>query len=278
MTGEAVRGFSYCRRRGIDGNTLSIVKIKATGRTDTGRVRSNNEDNFVIGYVQSGKTAEKVSSADLDQGILLIVADGMGGAAAGEVAAEAVVENGFNFIHSNRKLSPERALRDSIRDAHTAIRTLVKRTPARQGMGSVATFAYLLGEESYFAQVGDSRLYRLREGRMEQITQDQSLVADLVRNGSITEEEARIHPMRNQVNQAIGPTEQLQPVVGKLDVAPGDRLLLCSDGLNGMVEDEAIADVLRDVQDLDKSAQELIRLANDGGGHDNITVIIADIH
>ena len=253
------------------------MKIKAFGKSDTGRIRANNEDNFIIGDLNTGKKTNSFDVSDVGKGILLLVADGMGGAAAGEVAAEAVVEHCFNYIHYHINLDPERALREAIFEAHTAIQNIVRESPDKQGMGSVATLLYVTEKKSYAAQVGDTRLYRLRNEDLKQLTEDQSLVADLTRAGKITAEQARVHPLRNQVNQAIGPTENLTPIVEMVDIKPGDRLMLCSDGLNGMLDDLVMKNQLIKYSDQNELAEKLVELANNQGGHDNITLVLADL-
>ena len=255
------------------------MKITAAGKTDMGRIRKNNEDNFIIGNLNSGKTAPSIDKpVDLTDGVLLIVADGMGGAAAGEVAAEVVVEKTFDHVFKNKWLDPGKMLVNAIYEAHAAINSIVKETPEKRGMGAVATILFMTDKHHCVAQVGDTRLYLLRDNNMDLLTADQTLVAEMVRSMRLTPEQARLHPLRNQVNQAIGPSENLTPEISYFDFRAGDRILLCSDGLNGMVVDELIQEKLVSVKEPLAAATALINLANECGGYDNTTVVVADFH
>jgi protein phosphatase len=207
---------------------------------------------------------------------LLAVADGMGGHAAGEVAAAAVIaaleqldELGVNAG------DPREALRDAFSEANRSLRDMVAADSELQGMGTTATAVLSDGAYGWLAHIGDSRAYLLRDGTLRQLTRDHTFVQQLVDEGRITAEAASTHPQRNVITRALDGREQVEADVERLDLAPGDRLLLCSDGLSGVVSDESIAEVL-DGSTPDEAVQRLVDLALRGGGPDNITCIVAD--
>ena len=256
---------------------MNQLKIQATGLTHTGQVRSKNEDYFLLADLKRGKREELREPLPLENGVLLIVADGMGGAACGEVASEEAVKTIHEYVSSTSLEAPEKVLGQSIQEAQQKLREIVDEHPEKSGMGTVVTALLLTENGHHIVQVGDTRLYLLRDGELSQCTEDQSLVASLVKTGRITPEEARYHPYRNQVTQAIGASELIQPELLQLEFQKDDRLLLCSDGLNGMIEDGEIKDVLTQIQDRMEACEKLIQLANECGGTDNITVILADL-
>ena len=220
-------------------------------RTDIGCLRDHNEDSLVVTPP------------------LFAVADGMGGHAAGEVASEIAVR-----VLS--ELAPEHpdgeALGRAIEEANRAVIQA-----ARQGMGTTMTAAMLEGERLVIAQVGDSRAYLLHQGKLQQLTRDHSLMADMIEAGQLTPEEARTHPQRSVITRALGSDAHLHPDIYEINVETGDRLLICSDGLSGMIFDDQIENTLRRVQDPQRCASQLVNEAIAAGGHDNVTVIVADV-
>ena len=224
-------------------------------RTDIGCLRDHNEDSLVVTPP------------------LFAVADGMGGHAAGEVASEIAVR-----VLS--ELAPEHpdveALGRAIEEANRAVIQAAREGRGRQGMGTTMTAAMLEGERLVIAQVGDSRAYLLHQGKLQQLTRDHSLMADMIEAGQLTPEEARTHPQRSVITRALGSDAHLHPDIYEINVETGDRLLICSDGLSGMIFDDQIENTLRRVQDPQRCASQLVNEAI-AGGHDNVTVIVADV-
>ena len=225
-------------------------------RTDIGCLRDHNEDSLVVAPP------------------LFAIADGMGGHAAGEVASEIAVR-----VLS--ELAPEHpdgaALGHAVEEANRAVIQAAHEGRGRQGMGTTMTAAMLEGERLVIAQVGDSRAYLLHQGKLQQLTRDHSLMADMIEAGQLTPEEARTHPQRSVITRALGSDAHLHPDIYEINVETGDRLLICSDGLSGMVFDNEIENTLRRVQDPQRCASQLVNEAIAAGGHDNVTVIVADV-
>lgn len=236
--------------------------MKAVSRTNTGLVRNSNEDAVLT-----------------DMPDLFAIADGMGGYAAGEIASVETIkvlqEEKKNFAGLTGDALC-RALQEAASKANEHLLSLVSKTPDYEGMGTTLVAVYLAADGmAYALNIGDSRLYLWRCGELRQITQDHSYVAQLVSKGDITTEEARRHPQRNVILRAVGADEVLESDVFSFKVEPGDRLLLCSDGLSDMASDEEIAAVLGE-RNVDKAADELLELALNNGGRDNISVILLD--
>jgi PPM family protein phosphatase len=222
--------------------------------TDTGRQRRDNEDSM---YVRAP---------------VFVVADGMGGAQAGEVASRIAVEAFEQGLPDSG--SPEERLADRAREANRRIHELSHADLERHGMGTTLTAAYLDDSHLAIAHVGDSRAYLFRDGELQRLTQDHSLVGELVRKGKLTEEQAEEHPQRSIITRALGPEASVEVDTWTYPVKDGDILLLCSDGLTSMVPEEKIADVLESSASLRDAATRLIREANAAGGRDNITVVL----
>jgi len=243
---------------------FDVSAVVSVGDTHVGRVRSVNQDAF-------GEWRGDERSAHL-----LFVADGMGGHRGGEVASRLAVENvGRVFAEGERE--PHRLLRTAFERANSEIFEQASQDFELAGMGTTGVALLLTGEECGFvAHVGDSRAYRLRGGELEVLTGDHSVVGELVRRGQLTSEEARVHPQSNEILRAIGTQPQVDVEIAEIDVRRGDRYLLCSDGLCGMLPDAEIGRVLGSAPP-EQVVERLIALANDAGGTDNITVQIADI-
>ncbi|MHB1073858.1 MAG: Stp1/IreP family PP2C-type Ser/Thr phosphatase, partial [Gemmatimonadaceae bacterium] len=261
------------------------VIVQVFGRTDVGRTREHNEDAFVVADLTTNNATlqpEVRTHVSGPRGTLFMVADGMGGAAAGEIASAMAIEvvvremqrlwidsadtSGGAFAH---------ALREATATTNAEIHAFALRHPEYRGMGTTATIAGLLGDTLYLAQVGDSRAYIVRDGVARQITKDQSLIQKLVEAGELTEEEAAVSERRNIILQALGPEAQVRVDLTHQQVRRGDVLVLCSDGLSGQVSKEQIAAVVTAHDDLVTVCKTLIDMANEAGGPDNITVIAA---
>jgi PPM family protein phosphatase len=223
-------------------------------RTDTGRQRSENEDSLFV------------------RAPIFVVADGMGGAQAGEVASKAAAEA---FDRDLPEAPPERVLRETIEAANRQIHELARSDPSRAGMGTTITAAIVnaQSEEVGIGHVGDSRAYRLRAGKLEQLTRDHSLVEEMRRKGQITDAQAEDHPQRSIITRALGPEPEVEVDVQTVPAAPGDVFLLCSDGLTTMVDEARIAAVLGSGASMREAVRALVDEANRAGGRDNITAL-----
>ena len=230
--------------------------MAATLRTDIGRLRRQNED-----------------AAWFDESrAVFAVADGMGGHLAGEVASRMAIEAVQRMAKDNA-CPGIAALREAVASAHETILAHAQDHIECAGMGTTLSVLWLGVNYAYIAHVGDSRIYRLREGSLTQITQDHSLVEELVRAGLITREQARTHPRRNIITRALGTHGENEPDLLVTDVRDGDLFLLCTDGLTGMVTDGDIERVLRE-NDMETAADRLLALALEAGGRDNVTLIL----
>jgi serine/threonine protein phosphatase PrpC len=223
-------------------------------RTDTGRQRNANEDSL---YVAAP---------------LFVVADGMGGAQAGEVASKAAAES---FAGALPQGPPERVLEETITGANRTIHELARKDPSLAGMGTTTTAAVvdLEAEEVAIGHVGDSRAYRMRGGQFEQLTRDHSLVEEMRRKGQLTDAQAEDHPQRSIITRALGPEPEVQVDLQTVPAQPGDVFLICSDGLTTMLDDEKIARILGRATSLQSGVRTLVDEANRAGGRDNITVV-----
>lgn len=251
------------------------MNFKAYGLSDTGRKRQNNEDNFGI-----------------DRELrLFIVADGMGGHAAGEVASRMAIELVLDYIrrtatsdepyltgYNNRFSRAGNRLSSAIILANQVISDASTKREEWQGMGTTLVAAWLADPDCSklsIAHVGDSRVYLVRNGEMQQLTTDHSLVEEQIKEGLISREEAQNSAIRNMITRALGYRERVTPDIIELPMEPGDKLLLCSDGLNTMLSDQEILDIIWSNGNLATACEQLVFAANEKGGRDNITVVMA---
>jgi PPM family protein phosphatase len=261
------------------------VIVNVFARTDVGRTREHNEDAFLVAELATGHASldDKLERhVATNHGTLFMVADGMGGAAAGEIASAMAVETVLEELRTrwvaSDKTDPESfaaALKVATDVANARIHRMAAEQPEYRGMGTTATIAGLLGDTLYVAQVGDSRAYLVRDGKARQITKDQSLMQRLIDAGEITEEEAEHSERRNIILQALGPEPSVRTEITHQQIRKGDALVLCSDGLSGLVRPDEIARIVTDERDLKMACKRLIDRANNNGGPDNITVVIA---
>lgn len=269
-----------------------VRRIEVYAITDVGVVRPHNEDNFLIVNLSDGQswTAENqlpdhplvVELRPTDQGVLLAVSDGMGGALAGEVASHLAVTqvcDSMMRLQKDAKFKQFRFhehLRFAVERANLFINNQSQRSPEYAGMGATFTGAGLDGTTLYLAQVGDSRAYLFRQGMPPvQVTTDQSLVEQLIQSGHITREEAETHPYKNVILQALGALPSVTVTVDSLPVCRDDVLLLCSDGLSGKINGDDMLAILGETKgDLRLACQRMVDLANERGGEDNITVML----
>src|SRR5437868_652569 len=236
-----------------------MTPLRAGGATDVGLVRAHNEDRF------------------LADERLFAVADGVGGHKAGEVASQTAVET----LQREFTEPTTDALIDAVKTANRTVWNLAETNSDQRGMGTTLTAIALVddGAEQRLAivNVGDSRAYLLQQGELEQLTEDHSLVEQLVREGQLTPEEAQVHPQRSIITRALGLDPEVEVDSWELTPYRGDRILLCSDGLTNEVTDDEIASTLRTVSDPNEAARQLIQEARDHGGSDNITCVIVDV-
>jgi protein phosphatase len=256
-----------------------MLKIYAI--TDVGKVRQNNEDNYLVNELTSHRRPEldEVYATEPGQVTVLMVSDGMGGAAAGEVASLLGVEAVKNyFVERAGTVFTYHDIDEALQLANLSVLQHAFENPEKLGMGATATLAIIQDSELLIGQVGDSRAYLLRNQELEQITVDQTYVNQLVESGKITPEEAEIHPRKNLILQALGSKDFLDVVISRRTLQDGDKLLLCSDGLSGMLSAEEIAVVVESRESLKESCKLLVDYANAKGGIDNITVILAEYY
>lgn len=270
------------------------VHVSYGADSHPGRVRANNEDHYLVARLTKalrvgatnlpGHSPRKFSN---EEGYIFIVADGMGGAAGGAEASRLAVESVEHFVLNTLhwflhvggpgEAALKTELREALRRADLKIFERADETPSLRGMGTTLTLAYTLGDELFVAHAGDSRAYLFREGLLEQVTEDHTLVQMLVSSGQLTEEQARRHPRRNVVTNVVGgPSTGVYAEFHKAKLADGDLLLLCSDGLSESVPAPRIAETLAiHADDPDAAVQRLIEQALEAGAPDNVTVIVA---
>jgi protein phosphatase len=233
---------------------VALRIVEKAALSDVGRQRQGNEDSF------------------LERSPLFAVADGMGGARAGEVASRIAVEQ-FD-VDGDADNPPEEQLAEVARGANRKIHTMAQEDSAYAGMGTTFTAALVTGKHIAIGHVGDSRLYRFRDGELERLTHDHSLVEEFVRQGKLTPAEAEVHPQRSIITRALGPEPEVEVDTYTHSGRDGDVYLLNSDGLTGMINEEKVAEILRDRESLEDAAEKLIAAANANGGKDNITVVL----
>jgi PPM family protein phosphatase len=249
---------------------LVLRQYQIATRSDIGLVRQGNEDNL---YVAN-------DDMDLDgEGVLVGVADGMGGHNAGEVASQVAAETLSTYYQVKLpELSPEERLAETIKRANDRIIEMSNNSLDLQGLGTTLTALLVKGREAYVGHVGDCRIYLWRKGQLMQITQDHSLVQEAVREGILTPEQARVHPQRNIITRALGTQDTMDVDTLRMDVQPGDIFLLSSDGLHGLLEDNEIEEIIRMGNGgLEQITEELITTALEEGGTDNVTVVLLKV-
>ncbi len=276
----------------LPANPQPPLDIRAFGLTDRGQVRSSNEDQFLVAslvkslQIKQTSLPQPATRRSSDCCYLFVVADGMGGHAAGEEASALAIESVEQYVLDAlkwfaccRPSDEDRVLADfqkALGIAHQRVRSEASERPELRGMGTTLTLAYSLNDELYVAHVGDSRCYLLRGGHLYRLTQDHSLVEEMIRRGLLSSEEAASHRWRHVITSTVGgDSANVRVDVHKLHLEAGDVLLLCSDGLTEMVSEEEIAKVLFEVENPEVACYQLVAQANEAGGRDNITVVVA---
>ena len=267
------------------GRSAKPITVEVFAKTDLGKTRDHNEDRFLVADLtrRAASLLPDVRTHDVgERGSLFVVADGMGGAAAGELASQMATDTIYQQMiqawGDEPAPIPQRfayRLKEAVEVANGHIHAYAKTHPEVRGMGTTTTAVGLLGDHFYLAQVGDSRAYLVRGGQAVQLTKDQSLMQRLVEAGELTEEEAAKSERRNIILQALGPDARVRVDLTHQEVRRGDVLVLCSDGLSGQVKKEEIGATVAGEPGLEAAATRLIALANERGGPDNITVILA---
>ncbi len=239
--------------------------LKAWGMKDTGRCRSVNQDYIFVSEKPMGNLPN-----------LFLVADGMGGHKAGDLASEYTVSRVCEAVTKSMQKIPFQILKGAFQYANQKLIEKAAESPAYTGMGTTLVAVTVQDDgTAYVANIGDSRLYRIGD-EIEQITEDHSLVEEMVRMGEISKEEARNHPEKNIITRAIGVSDTIEPDYFDTKLEKGECLLLCSDGLSNMIEDAQIREILKRRTNLKSGAEELVRTANENGGRDNISVVLIE--
>jgi serine/threonine protein phosphatase PrpC len=260
------------------------IRITAFGKTDVGLIREHNEDNLLIADVSNGvrlnEPGDPLTVPLGPKGALFLVCDGMGGAAAGEVASQMAVEAITSTLEAAAPLDRDpfaRRLRHAIEDANDRIFAQSRDNQSERGMGTTCTAVALVDHTLVVGQIGDSRCYVMRGGRLAQVTKDQSLAWQLMEAGAMTAEEAKGFEHANIILQALGVQERVEVVMSQVDLRRGDIILVSSDGLHGPVTDEEILQILQEEPDLKKACDRLVTRALEREGPDNITVVVARV-
>ena len=256
--------------------------LTVCGGTNIGAERKKNQDTFVIAELESGRASRPCVRTDVwvqRPGLLILVCDGMGGAAAGEVASQIAAKSIKHHLEhegENVGQAPAHSLERAVHTANEAILEEARAHPEERGMGTTCTAAILSPDRVSVAQVGDSRAYLLRNGELRQLTRDQTVAEQLVDAGALAPEEVHRFPFRNVLSQALGTRGGVNAVLSDEELREGDRVLLCSDGLYGPVPAESIAHILGASGDVAVAAENLIAAAVSAGGADDVTVVVAE--
>jgi PPM family protein phosphatase len=238
-----------------------VLEYEAAGASDQGRTRKSNEDAYGLNL----NNAEGACN--------FVVCDGMGGAAAGEIASQLAVEA---MLHAmTPAIVTPKTFQQAVDAANESVHRSAEQNPSRAGMGTTLVAMATRGNHAWVAHVGDSRCYRMRSDQLERLTLDHSLVDEQVRLGQLTPAQAETSPMRNVITRAVGTQDEVDADMIEFVVEPGDVYLLASDGLMREVDDSRIAGILRKAGDLHQTCAQLIAAANEAGGHDNITCVLA---
>lgn len=243
--------------------------MRSVGKTDIGLVRKVNEDSFLCEQLMG-----------IDNTYLYIVADGMGGHNAGEVASSMAVQEVASYIKKNIKvlMTGDKEIQNLIRNAILYANNKVYKTSIKKsnclGMGTTLSMVLTKGSRAYIGHVGDSRIYLIRENEISRLTEDHSLVAELIKQGTIKPEEANNHPQKNVITRALGTEYSIESDISRWDMKYGDLILICTDGLSNVVYEKDMVCVLEGTSDLNEACELLIEKAKEKGGFDNITAIV----
>lgn len=242
--------------------------MKAFGRTDVGKIRKNNEDSFFL-------TLESINFLEN----LFIVADGMGGHSAGEIASQEAIKKFIEYILERDLVGKDYGVFLKKATEHANYQTYMKsvKNIGLKGMGTTLTTLTISGDKAYCSHVGDSRLYIFRDNELKQITVDHTFIQEMVATGKLTDDEARLHPNRNMITRAVGISANVETSLFEFDIKPKDIILMCSDGLTGMVTLEEIVSMLELDDIVENKTDKLVQQALDNGGEDNVTVMLVEV-
>lgn len=242
--------------------------MKAFGQTNVGKVRENNEDSFFL-------TLEKINFLDN----LFIVADGMGGHSAGEIASQEAIKKLIEYVLERDVIGSDYSSFLKKATEYANYQTYIKSVKGKglRGMGTTFTCVTIMNNKAYCTHIGDSRLYICRNEELIQKSIDHTFIHEMVATGKLTEEEALVHPHRNMITKAVGISANVEADVFEIDIVNGDIFLMCSDGLTGMLTDEEILKVLVTNDDIEQKTEKLVQLSLENGGVDNVTVILLEI-
>lgn len=243
-------------------------KVTVACKTDLGRVRENNEDKFEFYIPEDDPTLAT-------RGMVFLVCDGMGGHAAGQIASELTAKTFIDVYLHHPSSEPDVAMHAAVQAANRFVGEVGRTVPSRKGMGTTLSGLILLQDQAYTVQVGDSRVYRLRDGQVEMLTRDHTWVDEAIRNGVLRPEQAEDHPYKHVLTRAIGTENDSSADVELFDLRPGDTFLLCSDGLTNHVGDSQIGEALRGAPS--EACWKLVGQAMMGGGSDNCTVLVVRV-
>ncbi len=238
--------------------------MKTFSKVDVGRKREVNQDYIFVSDVPVGNLPN-----------LLVVADGMGGHNAGDFASRFVVESLKEDLANSHETEPEAMIRNAIQSANYKLREAARQDAKLEGMGTTLVVATVIDHNLYFANIGDSRLYLLND-EIKQLSRDHSFVQEMVRLGGMNAEDAKHHPDRNIITRAVGAKERAEVDFFEYCLKKGDMILMCTDGLSNMVEDEEIYTIVKSSRDIVEAVERLVEKANVNGGHDNIGVVLAE--
>ena len=239
--------------------------MKTFSMTDVGIRRESNQD-----YMYTSETAV----GNLPN--LFLLADGMGGHAAGDYASRFTVEKVVELVGKSTFTEPVAILKQAISEANALLLAEADKDVSRQGMGTTLVTATIIDDRMYVSNVGDSRLYVVSDDKMIQVTRDHSLVEEMVRLGEMDKEDAKVHPDKNIITRAVGVLPEVSADFFEVELEPGDMILMCSDGLTNMVRDEEIRQIILGQRDIVEKAEKLVETANKNGGRDNITVVLIE--
>lgn len=239
--------------------------MKTFSMTDVGIRRESNQD-----YMYTSETAV----GNLPN--LFLLADGMGGHAAGDYASRFTVEKVVELVGKSTFTEPVAILKQAISEANALLLAEADKDVSRQGMGTTLVTATIIDNRMYVSNVGDSRLYVVSADKMIQVTRDHSLVEEMVRLGEMDKEDAKVHPDKNIITRAVGVLPEVSADFFEVELEPGDMILMCSDGLTNMVRDEEIRQIILGQRDIVEKAEKLVETANKNGGRDNITVVLIE--
>jgi PPM family protein phosphatase len=269
------------------------IGVDVRGRTDLGRVRRTNQDQFLVAalhkVIDIHDTSLPESYRDrFDSGaraLLFLVADGVGGGPGGEIASSLTLDGIMRYVTNSMRCFYKldqvasgdlmHELASSIQESHVRVRAESEHDPEMAGMATTVTMAHILWPRAYIVHIGDSRCYRFREGQLQQVTRDQTMSQALVDSGAMTAEQAAASPYASMLTQAVGASDELEPALSQLDLETGDVLLMCTDGLTKHVPTEAIGRILREHASAEAASAALVDAALAGGGTDNVTALVA---